>query len=446
MADMERIMGTLEGELSAPATLDAALTLEHIVAPIPEGYIKPEGTIAITENGTVDVTEYAEAAVDVPIPEIVPLEVTANGTYTAPEGTAYSPITVDVQEVEPQPPTDGKTHIWIEIDENTPANRLKFTLYFGQTVANGVRVDWGDGSDPQTYAGTGAANHEHTYTRGGEYEITLEVLSGTIQFSGSAYSYGSSIYGTRSKCYREKYWIRRVAFDSSVTEIGMYTFYECFGLTMVHIPDSVKRIGQNAFYYCQNMRSLTLPGSVESIEDYALYGCYGLMSLTIQDGVKSIGAYAFQACYTLPSVCLPDSVNTCGNYVFYGDKLLREVTLSNNMARIENNMFGNCDGLAYVTIPDGVTSIGASAFYQCRGLTAINIPKNVTSIEAKAFQYCYSLGRIRFEPTTPPTVANKNAFEGIPTDCVISVPVGTLVAYTTAANYPSASTYTYVEE
>jgi hypothetical protein len=143
---------------------------------------------------------------------------------------------------------------------------------------------------------------------------------------------------------------------------------------------------------------------------------------------------------------MSDSVNSSGDSLFYGDKLLREVTISNNVARIGTYTFADCDGLAYVTIPDGVTSIGAGAFYQCRGLTAINIPKNVTSIEAEAFQNCKSLGRIRFEPTTPPTVAKANAFTGIPTDCVISVPVGTLAAYTSAANYPSSSTYTYIEE
>jgi hypothetical protein len=53
---------------------------------------------------------------------------------------------------------------------------------------------------------------------------------------------------------------------------------------------------------------------------------------------------------------------------------------------------------------------------------------------------------MRFEGTTPPTVANSNAFSKVPTDCIISVPVGSLSAYTTATNYPDPATYTYVEE
>lgn len=90
--------------------------------------------------------------------------------------------------------------------------------------------------------------------------------------------------------------------------------------------------------------------------------------------------------------------------------------------------------------------IGNNAFYGCYSLASISIPDGVTSIGSSAFSNCYGLGEIHFKPTTPPTVSNKNAWTSIPTDCKIYVPAGSLSAYTGASNYPSSSTYTYIEE
>lgn len=53
--------------------------------PIPDGYIKPSGSVTITENKTVDVTEKAEVVVNVPIPEIP--EVTSEEKTVTPMST-----------------------------------------------------------------------------------------------------------------------------------------------------------------------------------------------------------------------------------------------------------------------------------------------------------------------------------------------------------------------
>lgn len=66
---------------------------------VPASGITPSGTRQITKNGTYDVTEYASAEVNVPseAPNIQPLTVTSNGTYTAPSGVdGYSPVVVNV--------------------------------------------------------------------------------------------------------------------------------------------------------------------------------------------------------------------------------------------------------------------------------------------------------------------------------------------------------------
>jgi hypothetical protein len=108
--------------------------------------------------------------------------------------------------------------------------------------------------------------------------------------------------------------------------------------------------------------------------------------------------------------------------------------------------FNQCVSLVSVAIPEEVTSIEKGTFSGCSNLVSVIIPNGVTSIGSSAFMGCSTLAKIRFEGATPPTVASSDTFTNVATDCVISVPVGSLEAYTTATNYPSAATYTYVEE
>ena len=66
--------------------------------PIPDGYIVPEGTENITENGTHDVSNFASVEVNVPIPEgyVKPedeIEITANDEYDV---TSCKKVTVNV--------------------------------------------------------------------------------------------------------------------------------------------------------------------------------------------------------------------------------------------------------------------------------------------------------------------------------------------------------------
>jgi hypothetical protein len=125
--------------------------------------------------------------------------------------------------------------------------------------------------------------------------------------------------------------------------------------------------------------------------------------------------------------------------------LLSQVTIPESVTSIEGGTFQNCSSLSQITIPESVTRIGNSAFQNCSSLSQITIPESVARIGSNAFSGCYSVGYVKFENQTPPTASSSNAWSGVPTDCKILVPRGTLATYTSATNYPNSSTYTYEE-
>ena len=129
------------------------------------------------------------------------------------------------------------------------------------------------------------------------------------------------------------------------------------------------------------------------------------------------------------------TMTTNGQHAY--QNAVKEIRCGSHVTSIGTYAFRYCYSLASVTIPDGVTNIGTYAFAYCYSLTSVTIPDGVTNIGNKAFQTCISLAHLIFEPTTPPTLANADAFNSIPPDLVVYVPAGTLSTYQAATNYSS---------
>ena len=104
--------------------------------------------------------------------------------------------------------------------------------------------------------------------------------------------------------------------------------------------------------------------------------------------------------------------------------------------------------LKSITIPKSVTKIGTNAFYSCSDLETLMFEEDVSvSIEATAFEWCSKLSRV-YLPTTPPTLANANAFGNIKSGCVFYCKTpASKEAYLAAPIWSTlAGTYSFVVE
>lgn len=171
----------------------------------------------------------------------------------------------------------------------------------------------------------------------------------------------------------------------------------------------------------QTITEIIISNTVTSLGNYCFYNYKELEKITIPSSVTSLGTYCFGYCTSLTDIIISSSVTSFGNYCFY-----------------------HCDSLTSINIPSNITSLPMSCF-RYSGLTSISIPSSITSLGNSCFGNCSSLTSITFESTTPPTVSNSNAWTSLPTNCIIRVPSGSLNDYTSASNYPSSATYTYVE-
>ena len=357
---------------------------------------------------------------------------------------------------------DGATRLHIRI---AAVGRMTVPLYIGQTVANGVSIDWGDGSTAETLAGTGKVNSTHTYAEPGDYVISLMPQDGcklSLGYRSSSYCVMGST-GNNGIVYCNM--LQEVYIGDGVTSIGGYAFQFCYSLASVTIPDGVTSISGYAFRNCSSLSNITIPTGVTSIGDSTFSNCYSLASVTIPDGVTSIGraafqscssianitiptgvtsigSYAFSNCSSIASVTIPDGVTSIGEYAFQFCYSLANITIPTGVTSIGENTFSNCSSLASVTITDGVTSIGGYAFSNCSSIASVTIPDGVTIIDRNAFSNCYGMRYYDFSAfASVPTLSNTHAFNKIPSDCQMLIPAALYDEWSTATNWATYASY-----
>lgn len=282
---------------------------------------------------------------------------------------------------------DGTTRVHIEV---TSENSVSFTFYWKQTIANGVVVNWGDGSSTTSSSATGSVSMSHAYTSAGNYTVSFAVMDGCTfslgQGTNSTQFCGNSTY--------QKNMVKGVNIGDGSVVVSDRAFYTYYALQNISLSRSVKSIGTYAFYDCRSLQSISIPESITTIGTYAFQYCYSLTTVSLSKGITTVGMYLFSNCHSLRNICIPESVTS-----------------------IANDVFGSCYSIAKISIARSVKSIGSSAFSSMYGC------------------WIYDFSHFTEIPTISSSTFMKN------TMLTIKVPSTLLSSWKAATNWSSISSY-----
>lgn len=98
------------------------------------------------------------------------------------------------------------------------------------------------------------------------------------------------------------------------------------------------------------------------------------------------------------------------------------------LKRVYDRMFADSKLLQCISLPDSIRTIGTEAFMNCTMLSSISIPDSTEQIGARAFMGCGALGHIYVNRLHPATLGD-GAFDGLPSDFLITVPDSLIDVY-----------------
>jgi hypothetical protein len=325
---------------------------------------------------------------------------------------------------------DGKTYLFVRITDTTG---LQPTLQLNKSTTALMTIDWGD-STTNTTTSSGNINITKTaaYAAIGDYVVSIDCATTYTTNQSTGYLLGNNT--TYSSILKVMYMSENMSFGGTALanhrslsvisvskNIGATnnSFLNCISLIHVNIPNGPTTM-QQSFGGAVSLSSISLPLSITSFLQGPFFNCYKIKKIIAPNITSISNISAHENCFSLDKTVYSNSITTISEQGFRFNRSLK-------------NPF----------IPSSLTSINAFAFDDCTDIVDFLFPASLTTISNGAFRNCSSVLQYTFLSTTPPTLANINAFTGINAACKIYVPDASVAAYKAATNWSTYANYIY---
>ena len=182
-------------------------------------------------------------------------------------------------------------------------------------------------------------------------------------------------------------------------KIPVKIFEENKVIEVIKLPRNTREIPSGSFAKMDNLQEIVLPDSVRNIEQSA-----------------------FNECTKLAKINFPKTLEIIGSAAFYKCESLTTIHLSRKIKEIRNYAFNCCSNLTSVRIDGNIKRLGEHAFSQCPHLQEVLLNGVVALVGKLAFKDDTSLMLIR-SANASPKAAEAQAFYGVPTSCIVQIPL-----------------------
>jgi hypothetical protein len=326
---------------------------------------------------------------------------------------------------------DGKTYIFIRLTDTTG---LQPTLDLNKTTADTLTVDWGDSTtDTTSTNGNQTVQKTAAYAAIGDYVISIDCAGGYRNRANN------SLFDTQP--YRSS--VMKIYMGSNMT-VQNSCFRDLFSISYISLEKSIVFAAQqNVFNTCSSILHCNIPKTSTEFSTSFFLSCQVLKSISYPPTVTILGITCFQGCSNLNYIDLKN-ITSFTNSSLRGLGITQDIVIPSTITDTGTNTFNASNRITSISVAgSALTTIGNNAFQSILSVTSLEFPSSVTSIGTNAFAGNTPMLEYTFNSTTPPTLANINAFTGINAACKIYVPDGDVATYKAATNWVTYANYIY---